>query len=131
MSEEITLKPEFLPDNVQPFENFYFAPWREKSNNNTSYHIPEENLKQLDLQNYYLVYSNGCSMLHLASSKSQTHYSIALKFSALQLEKTLIETVFFFLIICWSLEIKHSFHIWLNDNSRRDIIADFSKKVRK
>ena len=131
MSEEITLKPEFLPDNVQPFENCYFAPWRENSNNNTSYHIPEENLKQLDLQNYYLVFSNGCSVLYLASSKSQTHYSIVLKFSAVQLEKTLIETVFFFLIICWSLEIKHSFNIWLNDNSRRDIIADFSKKVQK
>ena len=49
-------------------------------------HIPEEALKQLDLLNYCLVFSNGCSVLYLASSKSGTHYSIALKFSVVQLE---------------------------------------------
>ena len=33
----------------------------------------------------------------------------------------------FFLIICRSLEIKHSFKMWLNNNSWRETIADFSK----
>ena len=35
--------------------------------------------------------SNGCGVLHLVSSKSRTHYSIALTFSVVQLESTFIE----------------------------------------
>ena len=37
----------------------------------------------------------------------------------------------FFLIICRSLEIKHSLKTSLNDSSWREIIADFSKTVEK
>ena len=53
----------------------------EQSNNSTSHHIPGENLKQLGLQNYWLVFANGCGVVWLASSKSQMQYSIILKFS--------------------------------------------------
>ena len=50
----------------------------------------------------------------------------------MQLEQTLIKTVcFFFLIICWSLESKHTFRVWMNDNSWRVIFADFSKTAEK
>ena len=54
--------------------------------NNTSHHILEKNLKQLGLWNYCLVFSNVCSVLYLVSSMPRTHYSIALKFSVVQLE---------------------------------------------
>ena len=54
--------------------------------NQVTYHIAEEELKQLAFWNCCLVFSNGFSVLWLATSKSQTHYSIALKFSAVQLE---------------------------------------------
>ena len=88
--------------------------------------------------------SNGCGVLHLVSSKSRTHYSIALTFSVVQLESTFIERMpcFFrgttrinvyqknalsFINIWRSLEIKYSFKKWLNDNSWCDIFTDFSK----
>ena len=45
------------------------------------------------MRSFCLVSSNGWSVLYLASSKSRTHYSIALKFSAVQLKWTLIKTV--------------------------------------
>ena len=65
-----------------------------------------EKLKQLGLWSFCLVASNDWSVYYLASSKSRTHYSIALKFSAVQLKWTLIKTVSaFFLIICRSLGI--------------------------
>ena len=37
----------------------------------------------------------------------------------------------FFLIICRSLEIKHSFKMWLNDNSCCEIFTNFSKTTAK
>ena len=88
----------------------------------------DENLKQLGLWNYCLVFSNICSVLYLASSKSRLHYSIALNFSTVQLKQTSIKTVSaFFFIICRSLEIKQAFKTWFNDNSWLEIIPDFSK----
>ena len=54
---------------------------------------PGEKSKQLSFWSFCLVSSNGWSMLYLASSKSRTHCSIALKFSAVQLTWMLIKTV--------------------------------------
>ena len=59
---------------------------REKSNNNTSHHVMEENLKLLGLWNYCLAFSSSCSVLHLGRSNSRTHYRIALLFSVVQLQ---------------------------------------------
>ena len=100
-----------------------------KSNNKMS--NPEEKLKQLGLWGFCLVSSNGWSVLYLTSSKSRTHYSIALKFSAVHHKWTLIKTVSaFFLIIRRSLEMQHSFEMWLNNNSWRDRFAHFSKTAK-
>ena len=68
------------------------------------------------------------AVLHLASSKSRTHCTIALTFSEVQLKWTLIKTVYFFLIICRSLGI---YHMWLNNNSWPDIFAHLSKIAKK
>ena len=54
---------------------------------------PGEKSKQLSFWSFCLVSSNGWSMLYLASSKSWTHCSIALKFSVVQLTWMLIRTV--------------------------------------
>ena len=59
---------------------------RQVKNQIITKHIPEEKLKQLGLRNCYLVLSNSCSRLYLASSKSRMHYSIALTFSPVKLE---------------------------------------------
>ena len=63
---------------------------------------------------------------------SRTHYSITLKFSAVQPKWTLNKTMSaFFLIICRSSGIKHSFRMWLNDNSCRDRSAHFPETAKK
>ena len=62
-------------------------------NQTITHHITEEKLKQLGSWNCCLVFSNGFSLLWLASSKSEMHDSIALKFTAAQLEQTMIKTV--------------------------------------
>ena len=50
----------------------------------------------------------------------------------MQLEQTLIKILSaFFLIICRSSEIRHSFKMWLNYNSWLEIIADFLKTTVK
>ena len=53
--------------------------------------------KQLGFWSFCLVFPNSWSVLYLASCKSRTHYSIALKFSAVQLnERWSKQCLFFF-----------------------------------
>ena len=52
---------------------------RDQKKKKITYQILEEKLKQLAFLNCCLVLSKSCSMLYLASSRSRTHYSIALK----------------------------------------------------
>ena len=96
-----------------------------------THQIPKENLKQLGLRNYCLLLSNGCSVLHLTSSKSRTHNSIKIFSSATRINANQKGICFLpNYSICRYLEIKHSFKIWLNDNSWCEIFADFSKPQR-
>ena len=89
-------------------------------------------LKQLGFWSFSLVFPNGWSVLYLVSSKSWMHYSIVLKFSAVQPKWMLIKAVSaFFLIISRFLGIKHSYRMWLNDNSWHNKFAHFSKTAEK
>ena len=45
-----------------------------------------ETIKKQEIAALVCGLSNGCSVLYSASFKSRTHYSIALKFSVVQLE---------------------------------------------
>ena len=94
-----------------------------------THQISEEKLKQLGLWGYCFAFSDDWSVSHVASSKSQTHYGITLKFSAIRLKKRNTDQngVWYF-VICRSLGIKHSFKKWLD---RRNRFADFSKTVEK
>ena len=99
---------------------------RQVKNQTITHQIPEENLKQLSLLNYCLVFKNDWSVLYLASYKSRTHYSIDLKFPAVELEQTLIKAVSaFFLTIRRSFKIKRSVKMRLNNGSWREIFAGF------
>ena len=101
---------------------------RQVKNQTITHQIPEENLKQLSLLNYCLVFKNDWSVLYLASYKSRTHYSIDLKFPAVELEQTLIKAVSaFFLTIRRSFKIKRSVKMRLNNGSWREIFAGFWK----